>query len=97
MIYLTQGKPGAGMTLSVRPPLASEPTARSLAAPVVVRSVAGTRTRVHKLDNHFAWLSVSLHLMSQGVGARSLRPCADALASTPPLSNTGINKEGGAS
>ncbi len=77
---------------SVRPPLASEPTPRSLAAPVVVRSVAGTRTRIHKLDNHFAWLSVSLHLLSQGVSARSLRPCADALASTPPLSNTGTNE-----
>lgn len=49
----------------VRPPLASEPTARSLAAPVVVRSVAGTRTRVYQLDNHFAWLSVCLHLMSR--------------------------------
>lgn len=47
---------------AVRPPLTSEPTSRSLAAPVVVRSVAGTHTRVHRLDNHYAWLAVSLHL-----------------------------------
>lgn len=52
----------AQASASVRPPLTSEPMARSLAAPVVVRSVAGTRTRVHRLDNHFAWLAVSLHL-----------------------------------
>lgn len=46
----------------VSPPLTSEPTSRSLPAPVVVRSVAGTRTRLHKLDNHYAWLAVALHL-----------------------------------
>lgn len=51
-----------GECLQVRPPQTSEPTSRSLPAPTVVRSAAGTHTRVHRLDNHFAWLSVALHL-----------------------------------
>lgn len=46
----------------VSSPLTIEPTSRSLPAPVVVRSVAGTSTRLHKLDNHYAWLAVALHL-----------------------------------
>lgn len=80
---------------SFRPPLSAAPTARSLAAPAVVQSVAGTRTRIHQLDNHFAWLAISLHLQSLGAGARSSRPCAGAQAPTPPLSNTGINEKVG--
>lgn len=47
---------------SVCSPLTTESKARSLAAPVLVRSAAGTHTRLHKLDNHFAWLAISLHL-----------------------------------
>lgn len=30
--------------------------------PVVVLSSTGARTRVHRLDNHFAWLAIALHL-----------------------------------
>lgn len=74
MIYATSSKPAQGMTLEVRPPLTSEPTPRSLAAPVVVRSVAGTRTRIHRLDNHFAWLAVSLHLLAVADSSKEANP-----------------------
>lgn len=33
--------------------------------PVVVLSSTGARTRVHRLDNHFAWLAISLHLAAR--------------------------------
>jgi len=41
---------------------------------VVVLSATGALTRVHRLDNHFAWLAISLHLCAlKGANTRGIK------------------------
>lgn len=48
----------------VRPPAPKPKTAPRLQAQVLVRSLAGTHTRLHTKDNHFPWLQIGLFLDS---------------------------------
>lgn len=66
---------------------------------VVVRSQQGTRTRVFKLDNHFAWMAIALHLSQTGEGRAAPRAelathegAKRGPGAMTPLSNTGINE-----
>lgn len=45
-----------------RRPGPKQSTARAVAAPNVVRSWAGTQTRLHSKENHGPWLHIALFL-----------------------------------
>lgn len=80
------------------PPSSQKRAAAPLRAAVVAKSMGGTQTRVHQLDNHFAWLALSLHLSatknagSVGGGGQAKRDAADAGCVRPgPDGNHGDN------
>lgn len=78
-------------------------SARAVAAPVLVRSWTGVRTRVHDKANHGPWLSIALFLdeMSKAASAsgckRSAAAADAAQVSAVPVGNHGENKTSTAS
>ena len=60
--------------LSLSPRVVLDHVRTQVPSPVYVWSPRGTHTRVHRLDNHYAWLAIALHLSAaKGVLAHEPR------------------------
>lgn len=55
-----EGSCGPGLC-QVRPPSSHKSAGQPAGSPAV-QARGGTLKRLHKIDNHYAWLAVSLHL-----------------------------------